>query len=290
MKMFQISLGFCAVFYSCAYACQIPEIEFRKATPEDAESIVDLINRYGVQDNDKIVILPSLFRLMAVQKNIHAGRYYVAYDQMRKLVVGFKKFFVMDNPDERQEIAQQELRYTGRQAELVDQSMFVYLCDQVTKKPADATVSKLFRDDEVVYIYNGGDFTHPSPEYRGKGINTMLTRTALNDLRRTFDAQGCATHAKAIACVYGLTHLNDYADNGSGKSRTPGLARLFGQFISGVVEAREAIIIYHKRFRSCMPTFAQESLECVPLPDDQAIKGYGNVLYYILSRTTCDND
>jgi hypothetical protein len=34
-----------------------------------------------------------------------------------------------------------------------------------------------------------------------------------------------------------------------------------------------------------MPTFDPESTECVPLPDDKSIAGYGNVLIFPLVNT-----
>lgn len=277
MKMVIISLGIVSFsFFSCAHACQIPDfIEYRKAIMQDAAGIVELINTYGVHDNNKIVILPLKFRLPAVQKNIEAGRYYIARDIAHNKIVAFKKLYLLDDPQELHEVATQELRYAGPDSVLVDSSILTYEADRIEKEKSQVQVNLATR---TLLMYTGGDFT--APEYRNKGINTKLTECAFADPDIKKEIGIRLKNSSMIACVYGLTHFNDYAADGSGTSRTIGIARLFGHCIATVMNIHTRIIVYHKRFKSFMPTFDFSSAECAPLPDEQAVPGYGNVLYY----------
>jgi hypothetical protein len=285
MKVVNFLVGIFAVL-SVVYLRACDTVEYRKAKPEDAAGIVELINTHGVHDNTKIVIVPELFRLAAVQASIAAGKYYVAYDKAKNKIVGFKKLYLLDNPDEMHNVANQELRYEGQHAELVDGALFEYQHDPEiingTKRMSGDGLPTIDKD-QTLCLYTGGDFTTPELGYRGTRINTKLTQEAYKDPALQGLIKKRLDKTATIACVYGLTHLNDYADDGSGASRTPGIARLFAQFVCALVNTQKLIHIYHKRFRSFMPTFDPKAIECKPLADEHAVAGYGNMLYYNLT-------
>lgn len=291
MKLVQILLSISVVvFNTCLFGCQQPEIEYRKAHKYDAHGIVDLINDHGVNDNNKIVILPKLFRLEAMESAIEQDRIFVACNKENNAIVGYKKLFLLSNTPECVETLFQEIRCVGLDHEHrkhIDTAYFTSIDHYATRCVIDT--SSIAYDMSDTYIYNGADFTHP--DFRGNGINTHLTDKAL-ELIKEATLEHIHTHtAKKLIMLYGLTQFNDYDNNNNGKSRTPGIMRSFVPFIKGIQEtineADAPILnasIRHDRYNAFMPTFDPDATECKPLSDEHSVPGYGNVLSYSLTN------
>lgn len=284
MKLVQTLFGLTIFFFSASVlGCQ-PIIEYRKAELNDAEGILSLINNYGVNDNDKIVILPKLFRLQAIESAIEKGRLFVACNKQNNAVIGYKKLFLLSDAQERTETLEQEIRCTGDQSELVDTAYFSNVDKYRARCVADRS-SIVCGDNSDTCVYNGADFTHP--DFRARGINTNLTDTALGLIKESVRAHMDRNKAKRLIMVYGLTQPNDYDLDGNGGSRTSSIVRSFVSFIRGVIPFIEddiVTLIQHNRYKAFMPTFDPNATECKPLSDEQAVAGFGNVLLYSLTK------
>jgi GNAT superfamily N-acetyltransferase len=274
------------VFNTCLFGCQQPEIEYRKAHSYDAHSIIDLINKHGVNDNDKIVILPELFRLKAIESAIEKGRIFVACNAQNNTIVGYKKLFLLSDTSECVDTLFQEIRCAGQESEPIDTAYFTSTDNYSTRQRMYASSDTYAMSD--TYIYNGADFTHP--DFRGKGINTHLTDTALT-LTKEATLEHIRTHqAKHLIMLYGLTRANDYDNDNNGKSRTPSIVRSFASFIHTSIQHTENSTptldtsIRHNRYKAFMPTFNPDATECKPLSDEYSVPGYGNVLSYSLEH------
>jgi hypothetical protein len=278
MTMLKVVLMMGVVFCFPLYSCQVPRtIEPRQATDQDAHGILNLINIHAIKENDKIVVLPESFRLQALQNGIREGRYFVAYDTVTKQIVAYKKLFLLDDAQERAKVFEEELRLQGNKSQEVDAISF--LCSQAGYATVPATIPSIIpTPEQCVYLYTGGDFTHP--DYRYKGINSQLTDYALSAMKSTVCEQLLKNKIHQVALVYGLTHLNDYNEQGQGSSRTPGLVQSFASFIRKLQSTKNisTVQILHQRFKSYMPTFDLHATECVPLSDDKAVGGYGHIL------------
>lgn len=284
MKLVQTLFGLTIFFFSASVlGCQ-PIIEYRKAQLQDAHSILSLINNYGVNDNKKIVILPKLFRLQAIESAIEKGRLFVACNKQNNAIVGYKKLFLLSDVQECAKTLEEEIRCTGDYSELVDSAYFGNTDKYAARCVTD--VSPVVYDQTVdVYIYNGADFTHP--DFRARGINTNLTDTALTLIKDAVLAHMRFNQVKRLIMVYGLTDANDYDLDGNGGSRTASIVRSFVSFIRGVIPFIEddiVTLIQHNRYKAFMPTFDPHATECKPLSDDQAVPGFGNVLLYSLTK------
>lgn len=285
MKLVQTLLSSLVVFNTYLFGCQQPEIEYRKADKNDAQGIVNLINEHGVNDNDKIVILPQLFRLKAMEGAIEKGRIFVACDKHDNAIIGYKKLFLLSNTPECVETLFQEIRCMGQDSEHIDTAYFTNTDQYATRCTTDTGDVTYNMSD--TYIYNGADFTHP--DFRGKGINTQLTETALALTKETVLECIRTNHAKQLIMFYGLTHSNDY-DNNNGKSRTPSIVRSFASYIQAHIHhtEHESTLdnrsIRHDRYKAFMPTFDPQATECKPLSDEYSVPGYGNVLSHSLER------
>ena len=279
MTILKIVLMMSVVFSVPLYSCQVPDpIQPRVSTEEDAQGILNLINTHAIKDNDKIVVLPESFRLENVRKGIAAKRYFVAYDTSAKKIVAYKKLFLLQEEQERKNVLEEELRLQGGKSTFVDGACF--LCNEGPCLQSLSIVpTSIPTPKQCVYIYTGGDFTHP--DYRNRGVNSALTDYALNTVQSAVREQLLKNQVHQLALVYGLTHLNDYELYlRGGASRTPHIANALARFIMLLQPTKKTntIPIVHQRFKSCMPTFDLHASECVPLPDDKAVAGYGNIL------------
>ena len=242
-------------------------MEYRIADERDHDQILNLINEHAVKDYKKIVIVPKLFRPDFVRGNIAARRLFVASSD--KGIVGYKKLYLMSDHAERESVLKDELRCMGANPVykgFVDESGSVSLDDTVTP------------DDYGVCIYDGGDYTLPA--YRGRGINTALTNASLDSFRPDVTAALTASAAKMLTLVYGITQANAGEKPGATGDRTRSISRSFMHLIKSLEHRSDPIVLKHFRYTAFMPTFDSESTECVPLPDDQSVPGYGCVLSY----------
>ncbi len=280
--MKNITLLSCIVLlisYSCFIKGMESDIEYRQATNDDTVGIVDLINTYAYKDNDKIVIVPEAFRAAYIQSAIQTKRLFVASND--KTIVGYKKLFCITDEHECNDILNNELRCTedtSAGCALIsahDESTQDFLPEQLT------TIMSL----PITYIYNGADFTHP--QYRAQGINSSLTKYALE---ATSDAVRKDIEKKKstyLAMVYGLTKSNAGASIVDG--RTHGIFKQFVSFAQAIThtlkcaEPSQVILSRHHAFK---PSFDPKATECKPLSDSQSIPGYGYLVACALDQNS----
>ncbi|MBA2306662.1 hypothetical protein H0W26_00845 [Candidatus Dependentiae bacterium] len=251
---------------------------YAKAQSTDAESIDALMLTEGINDSNKIVILPNKFRKPSIESSIEKGRFYVALHN--ELLVGYKKLFLVTDADERTSLLTEEIRCIN--GSLVDQHLFTkttendYLSHPLTEgATSDFTGS--------ICIYDGADFTKNN--FRGQGINQELTNQAFELIEEDTHKRCKETEAERIILLYGLTYLNDYNEQGEGKSRTPSIVQSFALFIHALTGLYPNEI-RHSRYKAFMPTFELDAEECRPNPDSKSIPGYGNLLEVTLPVTT----
>lgn len=245
---------------------------FGKATEDDIESICKLINEQTLQDSNKIVIVPIRFREAAVKSTVQQARLFVARDQ-NGTVVGYKKLFLIQNTQEREEILKNEIRCLGDGIQLEQAGIY----NPTTKKCTTIENAPINYTDDGIYIYNGGDFTHP--EHRKLGINTKLMQTALDAIKSEVEvAKKSTTH---LTVVFGLVKEN--AGDSINGGRTFLILSSLIPFLQELQSEKINTLTLH-RYQAFKPTFNPKDLECKPLPDNQSIPGYGCVIHYLLNQ------
>lgn len=257
---------------------KVADFTYGKALLKDAGAIDTLMSTEGIYDNDKIVILPNKFRKGSIESAIKIERFFVARND--EAVVGYKKLFVLKDPEEREEMLTNEIRclkgdpIDGYSIRGTEETVS---CRERLLDPAAQTYT-----NNDLYIYDGADFT--KNVFRGKGINSELTKRAFEHIKEDVKKLINEKRAERIILVYGLTYLNDYDDKGEGKSRTPSILGSFTSFahtLTGIYPEE----VKHFRYKAFMPTFDLDNQECRPRPDSEAIPGYGNVLIINLPQT-----
>jgi|GEM_PF-3245905 hypothetical protein len=262
----------------CVFACTILSINgmdyaYTQATHEDVSSVLQLMNTHACNDSDKVVIVPKAFRECYVQSAVSAGKLFVAKhgDQ----VIGYKKFFCITDPKELNDILVDELRCNGIPTVCGAVSDREYNHVQSISPTAITDLSA----KQVTYIYTGADFTHPA--HRGKNVNAALMDYAL-----AVTSQSVIDHSKQhvsthLAMVYGLTEGNAGQRDNVLAGRTRGILSHYvpyAQSIANALGAQSPTQFILSRYRAFKPSFDPESTECVPLPDDQSVPGYGCVI------------
>ena len=260
----------CPYFYAMDTQAKSPI--FAQATSRDISKIVALINTQAYQDHNKIVILPEKFREESIKTAVERNRLYIAKSSDSGDIIAFKKLFIIENEQEYTDIATHEIRCTGPDSLFVSGQQFSSNQTVCRIKQAEAPSFSL---ENSVIIYFGGDYTVPA--YRNQKINSNLTEFAFATIKTKVSDALTANNTDTIALVYGLTGTNA-GEGPESIDRTPSIVRAFKRFIGQESE------IYHLRYKSFMPTFDPQAEECKPLPDDQAIAGYGNVLIFPLSK------
>ena len=280
MKKFTLLTQFAlSLLCTTTIAMEKYPIDYQQATNQHVQPIVDVINKYAVKDNTKIVILPEKFRSMAVKDDIAKKRLYCATSKQFNDVLAFKKLFIIDNEQEYDDITINEIRCTSNNQCL----QTITLHPQDTPNPCKAMPFS-FKDNAVIYF--GGDYTIPA--YRNQKINSSLTRHAFDSIKQDTIDIIKKNNFDNIVLLYGLTKAN--AGEQGGIDRTPSIVRAFRKFAEQVSAqvlnepAPEDNIIIHSRYAAFMPTFDPKSTECKPLPDDKSIPGYGNVLVFPLNK------
>lgn len=260
------------------------DVVFRQATQEDVPGIVKMYEDATEDDRTRIVILPKAFRQNAIKSTIQHGKLYVAQDKETGEIVGLKKLFTISDRGEYREITRDEIRCKGSESTLVDAGTLTVNNEGIKKEPTSSALPFSFKNSMV--IYNGGDFT--PEQHRSRGINSGLTQLAFGKMLERFGAQhhGAAQSPdpQNVVLLYGLTQANA-EETADGIDRTPSIARSFLQFTKAAHSALHPgttapATLHHARYRAFMPTFDPDAKECKPLPDDQSVAGYGNVLIY----------
>jgi len=250
-------------------------LEISMAHDFNIPQIVQLINKQAIHDKDKIVILPEKFRMVAIQNDVAKNRLYVAKDFDK--IVAFKKLFIVNDQKEFSSIAQEELPCVGTASTLVAVECWIAsICTRMLTMPSFS-----LRDSAIIYC--GADFTHP--QYRNQKINSCLMEYALSYIQGNVIHDIKTNKKNQIALLYGLTKIN--AGEQGGIDRTPSIIKAFNIFAQKVASACNHYgtnFLYHGQYNSFMPTFDPKNETCTPLPDNQAIAGYRNVLIYSFSK------
>ena len=247
---------------------------FKKATLEDADELLNMVNRISNDDHKKIVILPELFRQQAFESNIQDRKLFVAREQDK--LIAYKKLYLMSK-DEAQKVCTDEIRCMGDKSQPTHVGIF----------KADGNYFK-FSIKEIpnhslqdAFIYNGGDYT--DPDYRRRGINKRLTDFALDSIKDEIPLD-----IVQLNMVYGLVNENAGRETGADGDRTNSILKSFLPF----AKSRTKIVYHYNdyipnddfvssyRYRAFMPTFDPNSPTCEPLPDEKAVEGYGCILTY----------
>lgn len=263
------------------YSSAITGIEYKQATKDDVKGIVELINTHAYHDSDKIVIVPEKFRAGYVHSAIDAGRLFVAtHDQQ---IIGYKKLFCITDANELDDILSNELRCKGVQPVVCSNVAVNDLsCQHVSSDNIVDLVSA-----QATYIYNGADFTHPN--YRGMGVNSQLTQYALNVISQTLIGHIKDHKSTHLAMAYGLTQSNAGKETDVLDGRTHGIVKQFVPFVQSIAKAVNATspsTMLLGRYCAFKPSFDPNATECIPLPDQKAIPGYGCLMMCTLDHTT----
>ncbi len=256
-------------------------ITFHKANQTDTLHILKVINEQAIQDHKKIVILPKKFRESAIERDILNNRLYVAREKHSDNIVAFKKLFIIDNESEYNDITNDEIRCFGEKNHFVD-AHITNQCSQKTAITPNQIPSFTLHDSVVIYF--GGDYTVPT--YRNKQINSQLIRYTFEQVKNDIVDAIQTKNLQNIVLLYGLTKFNA-GETLNGIDRTPSIIGAFAPFAKKIATQcgkEGSNTLYHSRYQAFMPTFDPEDTECKPLPDDQAIPGYGNVLIFPLTR------
>lgn len=260
-----------SVVVTALQGAEVASFAYSRAQLSDAAALDELMKTEGVFDGDKIVILPHKFRKPSIEGAIVKGRLFVATHQ--DMIVGSKKLFVVEDPTELEALLTQEIRC--KEGTLVDSCAFIRKDQDFYEEQKSLLSSSSIPQEKALYIYDGADFT--KADYRGKGINHHLTTYAFESSKNQIAQLIDAHKPQYLILVYGLTHLNDYDDEGKGKSRTPHILSSFALFVYSLTGSYPEVI-EHARYKSFMPTFDLDAEECVPKGDSESISGYGNVL------------
>jgi hypothetical protein len=257
---------------SFCFASDQFDISFYRASQDDIKGLCDLVQQIPNFDVDcqKVVVLPLQFQESSIKKNVELKRLFVAKQPSNDQIVGYKKLFVIQDEQELNDIRENEIRCMGPLTQKVDSALINIqnTFERISRK------QMFFLHSSDLYLYTGADYV--LPEYRQRGINTLLYDCAFNRLQNKLAKIKKAKNSRRVILLYGLTHLNDYDDGGNGISRTPSIAKAFYNFLK---HAHINVLEFsHHRYRAFMPTFDLQATECVPLSDDKAIPGYGNVL------------
>lgn len=257
-------------------------IEYRPARPQDIPELLKLINQEACKERNKIVIFPKKFRKSLLQHTIEAGRLFVATDTsacchaQKSRIIAYKKLFIVTDTDELHSILTNEIRCLPQPTELKKQeneSLLEYNTVEVTMPdhcPRYGNNCEFTDLDSCLFVYDGADFTHP--QFRNRGINKNLTDFALDSLAQDI----LKSKSKRIALLYGLTQENAGSDILTG--RTKSILNSFTQLIQRLPGNTRSNVVKVSRYASFMPTFAPESKELKPLPDNLSIPGYGYVM------------
>ena len=278
------SFSFSAIEDTSAKEAFESEYVTRRALERDIPDLVDLINTQACKDSDKIVIVPEQFRTAYIRSAVGDDRMFVATHASN--IIGFKKLFCITDNDERDDILANELRCIGGVEPVVVESVSLNGLKSQDASPEE--LEKLF-SSPVTYIYNGADFTHP--DHREKGLNSRLTKYALDLVTKPTADHVQRNKSTYVALVYGITQANSGKERDVLGGRSKGIVNQFIPFVKAVAQVcgrtpqSHVLLTRHHAFK---PSFDPKAVECRPLSDDQAIAGYGCLLISGLEPKTVD--
>lgn len=262
-------------YTSHLFAAQAPRaghLQMRHATKKDLPGVVALMNRNAYKDADKIVVVPKKFRADYIGSAIAKKQLFVAANG--KEIVGYKKLFCLRDQKEINELLSNELRCVGLQAKLAACAS-LSLPDAQVGHLNEATLTSIL-ESPVTYVYNGADYSHPA--YRGKGINSQLTGYALNTVSQQVAHCSLQDGSRYLALAYGLTHDNAGDPQDLLAGRSGGIVKQFVPFAQKIAKLTHSYLpkqLFASRHHAYKPSFDEDSQECIPLPDEHAIPGYG---------------
>src|SRR3972149_9836688 len=149
--------------------------EFRRATCDDLNSLVCLMNEEAYQE-EGIVVPPQKFRESYLRSAIDNGELFVISDGTK--IVGYKKLFLMSDAVKRDSVLEEELRCIGSHAERLYRGVVSYEAPDIQFEKSEQSIPL---PGNAAYIYTGVDFTEKS--FRGRGLNNLLMRAALNAIQ-----------------------------------------------------------------------------------------------------------
>ncbi len=275
-------------------------MSYDRASNDDIDGVLQLINTEACNDSSKIVIVPERFRKSYVEDAIEKGRLFVVKNSSR--VIGYKKLFCITDPNELNYILTNELRCVEADAQACAQGcpvsdnngakmlLWVSPTFEFEKTNLEMSLRTMLSSTlKSTFIYTGSDFT--CQKLRGCGVNKLLTQEALESISEDVIADIKSKNSRYVALVYGLTKANalgisgDHTDILGGRTRS--ICTHFYRFCNNITRKlecasdRELLISRYDAFK---PSFDPQSLEYAPLPDSEAIPGYGYVLAYPLSK------
>jgi len=261
-------------------------ITYRRATQEDVGSLLYLINTHAIHDNDKIVVVPEKFRQSALEEDIQKKKIYIAQKNDTNEIIALKKLYRIDTEEEYKDITRNEIRCKGKAKSCVgvyDIGLYKHENPPLVSFRMNQMFAPQYKFSNSCPLYFGGDFTTPSE--RGKKINSQLTHKAFelikDDVIQAIKAKN--DNLTSLVLLYGLTKTN--AGENNGINRTPSIVKTFIPFAREVQKKCNLggkNSVTHARYHSCMPTFDPNSEEYKPLPEEQCVLGYGNVLHFEL--------
>jgi hypothetical protein len=237
--------------------------------------LVNLINTHACKADKQIVVVPEIHRHGYIEHGVHSNRFFVAQENKNEEIVGFKKLFLVDDQQELDNLLRNEIRCID--GKLLAQGM-INLNDY-TQEPLDSDAAQPMYESPTTYIYNGADFTQEA--YRGQGINSQLTACALALITDDVIAHVKDNGSEYITMLFGLTDDNAGQTDNLLAGRSKGIVKLFDTLAQNVAQktnSAKPTTMLASRSLAFKPSFDPKSQECVPLSDDQSIKGCGCVL------------
>lgn len=269
-----LSLIFLTVLYNLTTFAS--EIQFRKATRNDAVNLIHLVESYTQEDKEKVYVVPKLFRLEKILSDIENAYTFVAHDTQNNRILGYKNVFLLDT-QKKLETVFEEMGCTGHHTQHIDTAQFTSTNLYKTRQIVSAYDTSFNKNNTHIYI--DMDFTHP--DLRGQGINKKLAEIGFDAMKEAIIQHIKKNNSEKLVLLYGLTYRNDYTDSNDG--RTPGIVHSYAAFIkNNIAQSDNTLTIKHDRYVTGMPIYDENSTKNEPLPMDKWIKATGNALTYHL--------
>lgn len=259
------------------YYINAADVTCGRAVDGHIAKLVNLINTHACKADKQIVVVPEDFRHGYIEHGVHSNRFFVAQENKNEEVVGFKKLFLVNDQQELDNLLRNEIRCID--GKLLAQG--IINLNGYTQEPSDSDAAQHIYESPITYIYNGADFTQEA--YRGQGINSALTMHALESILGDVIDHAHKHESDYIAMLFGLTDDNAGAQEDILAGRSRSILKLFDAFAqqySHKTEAAAPSTMLAARYLAFKPSFDPKSKLCVPLPDDQSIKGCGCVLAF----------
>lgn len=266
------------------YYVNAADVTCARAIDANVLALVNLINTQAYKAENQIVVLPEKYRKASIEDGVKNQRLFVA--QADDQLIGFKKLFLIEDQQECDAILRDEIRCI--KGTLLAQAA-VDLEDLSQEEIGDDAINDVY-SASTTYIYNGADFT--CENYRKKGINRQLTQFALEEVADDVIAHAKQHDSAYIAMLFGLTDDNAVEPNNLLAGRSKGIITSFKTFAERIAQKagyEKPLQMLASRYVAYKPSFDPHAQECVPLPDDQAVKGCGCVLAFKLrnAEATC---